>query len=463
MLDTIKVAIPLNALQHKRISDITLKGGSDQWVKWCGTTGEIQFRRLKGLANCDQNSFHRQVLFDVSLDYASDNTWLTCEFSLPKFWYGHNIALLYGYIDALQHFKTLLEEQFKLKRKPLADVLSWRVWRLDACYAWQFPTQDTCHKYLDSLKRLHFPRKVPAIYATSIVFTGITYTVKFYEKFPEFKLHDRKELLSRKATLEWIEHLEKKAEGVLRYELTLRRKYLKRQGIDTIADLLKPEKYMEFDSCIDIEANNPNLIMFFLTGEYLRKHNPNFEKKLENGMELSSLLIGNGMEHPLEDGMRIECEPLTFEVNGLRYEHPGGGFTFRSQDKLSDILSKMLTKFLGANVVMQTSDKVKVKLLEHYKPVKAARLIAFWLYVQKFGTEDAKETYGRDSYYSSKRDLKAAGVSLIEPNSKVVPIDRDFLARFKMQVPSEHAVNKFDEYRDHDNVLNLPIVNKVES
>lgn len=121
-----------------------------------------------------------------------------------------------------------------------------------------------------------------------------------------------------------------------------------------------------------------------------------------------------------------------------------------------DLLQYFLGRFLGGNRGMDSADQVEIKLLNKFKQVKAARLTSFWLYVQKFGSEKAKQVFGNDSYYASKRDLKAADVSLIEP-PKLVLVDKDFIQSFKFELPSPHVTNIVDDFRDSDNILNLPI------
>jgi hypothetical protein len=137
------------------------------------------------------------------------------------------------------------------------------------------------------------------------------------------------------------------------------------------------------------------------------------------------------------------------------YKHKQGGFHIRRRDNPTAILQFFLRKYIGENSGMESVDVVKAKLLKAYKPVKASRLISFWLYVQRFGTQEAQSMFGRDSYYASKRDLKQAGVSLVEPPKNVVHIDRDFYSAFRMAVPSPYVTNKFDDFRSSDNILNF--------
>jgi hypothetical protein len=104
---------------------------------------------------------------------------------------------------------------------------------------------------------------------------------------------------------------------------------------------------------------------------------------------------------------------------------------------------------------MQTVDEVEAKLASVYKPVKATRLTGLWLYVQKFGTAKAKATLGDRPYYRAKADLKKAGVSLVEPPSNVIHVDRDFFQNFRFEVPSRFVTNRVDNFRNSENLLNL--------
>jgi len=275
MLDTIKLGIPLTQKQYDKIYPIAYQSKLEEWVLFIKTTGELRFRRISGLTETDQNSYHREIRWDIPKTYLppraelgdgkfikSCKTFLTLELSLPKLTYGHNIHLLHEFTAAIAKLKKLLEKQFNFQtRSKLADIGQWQIWRLDCCYAWRMPSQQIAQQVLDSLKHLHYPRKKPIIYPTSIVFGGNTYSVKFYLKLPEFKAHDHKALTKARATKEWINHLEHKAHGVLRYEATLRRKYLERQNIKTIADLTRPLIELELDQELTSNGEDPFLIV----------------------------------------------------------------------------------------------------------------------------------------------------------------------------------------------------------
>jgi hypothetical protein len=450
MIDTIKLGVPLTEKQFNQIQKIAYAASREQWTLFNPKTGELRFLKVSGLATTDQYSYHREIRWDIPSDYGSE-TYLTVELSLPKLWYGHNIDLLYEFTKAITLLKELLERSFKLTGKnKLSDYMGWQVWRVDACYAWKLPTQQCAFQCLNALKHLHYPRKKPHIYHDSISFIGSTYSVKFYLKLPEFKQHDLKELLKNKLPLEWINCLEDKADGVLRYEATLRRKYLKRQvKIETVKDLVEPVTTLLWDEESKHEGFEAYASIMMITWHYL------LERGVEPNEAIYKVTCDNEEgELKLEDGQVYTAPPMELDINGNLFKHSGGGFTVKKESNLIIILQYFLKKFLGENVKMQSADEVSAKLLSTYKTVKAARLIGFWLYIQKFGSQDAKEKFGRDSFYRSKSDLKKAGVSLVEPPSNVIEFDRDAYQSFRYQIPSPIVINKVDNFRDSDNILN---------
>ena len=423
-----------------------------QWVKFQPSTCELALVRTKGLAFTDQHSFHREIRFDISTNYTPDSTFLTLEFSVPKFWYGHNISLLHDWLGALKHFRKLLQSQLHCR---FPKVKTWKVSRLDVCYAWRCPSQDIAQKLLDSLKRLHFPRTKPIIYPDAILFAGHTRSVKLYLKLPEFINHDRKVLLKSNCNFEWINYLEDKASGVLRYEATLRRKFLKQRHINTVEDLT--------NKFIDVQWSEE----FCELNDYVVDSDNEFEWQcfcLINTFALSKY-FGSGHRPVMSyneyhtvafvDGEYYDAPPYTLGVkDGKTYSYKGGGFTAKKTNHVVELLNYFLNKFLGDNRGMDEAGQVLTKLENKYKSSKAFRLYTFWLFVQRHGSHTAKEKLGRSSFYQSKKDIKEAGCSLVEP-PKVRRIDEKFLKNFKLEVPSAYAVNQVDDYRDSDNVINL--------
>jgi hypothetical protein len=469
MLDTIKLGVPLTRTQHEKIKRLAEENDCWQWVLLNPSSGELQFRRTKGMSATDGESFHRELRWDIPFDYIKSECRLTLEFSVPKYWYGHNIHLLYDFITPLDHLRDRLNQQFGFKgRGKLVDTSDWHVMRVDVCYAWRFPSQKLAKRFLDSLKRLHFPRKKPIIYDDSILFAGKTYSFKVYLKAPEYRIHDRKDLLKQNASLEWVNHCEALADGIVRVEATLRRQYLKLQGINTGRDLVR-ERY-EFRWAEGTEPLTENARLFAICVA-CASHvgTKSLKTDVKAWTKTVTTVINEQVMNPEKEPPMIRLPGLNFNLMfnketaevvktwlGVDAIEPGV-ITLQEQHNLTSIAQFLLTKFVGENAGMQRADEVESKLLETYKPVKAARLVSFWLYVQKFGSAKAKDVFQRDSYYRSVREMKKAGVTLIEPPSgnNVTVLEKDFMGQFAMKIPSEFVTNRVDDFRESGNVLNL--------
>lgn len=452
MIDTIKFGIRVSKHQHSKIQKFLSEDDAYQWVKYQPSTKTIALVRCKGLLDTDCHSYHREIKYDLPNTYEYEKTYLVAEFSIPKFWIGHNIHLVYDYLPALQYFKKLLEQQLHCK---FEDVLQWQIFRLDVCYAWKCPSQNIAQQVLNSLKGFKYPwKKNPIIYTDSILFPGTTYSFKFYLKLPEFEKHDEKAMAKSGFSYEWINHLKKRASGVLRCEATLRRKWLKRNQIETINDLLEDsvnfeftEEYKELNSDLIAEDSNQYRWSAFVIADY-------YFKKFGFTVDELIKMIKDGESIPLHDGYVLEAPACILNIDGEEYKHNGGGFSVSFINKPFEFLENCLDKFLGENRNMQEHNEVKSKLLEHYKAVKAARLHSVWLYVEKYGMQDAKNLFGKNSFNRAKRELKAAGCSFVEP-PKVIKANDKFIKNFQLHVPSIYVVNDEDDFRDSENLINL--------
>lgn len=450
MIDTIKLGIPISEGQHEKLVNIANKNSDWKWVMFNAQAGELRFIRHKGLIKSDQQSFRREIFWDIPEFYETDNTYLTVEFSVPKYWYGHNIHLLYDYVGAIQVFRELIQKQLNLV---LPEVETWQVWRADICYAWRCPTQQISEQILDSIKKLHFPRKRPHIYADSIMFTGTTYSLKFYLKLPEFFAHDRKALLKADVKLEWVNYLEQMADGVLRCEATLRRKYLERNGIKTLADLSGSTTYFRDDE--ELKENYPNADECRITNTFNTIAILTYmDKDTFVDVEDGTLVICSHLLEKFNENYKFYAPEYKVDIGNIDYHFKGGGFSTIVKPKTVEILSKIITKLVGEHKGMETSEQVREKLRKMYKPPKASRLLGFWLFVQKLGIKEAKNDFGHNSFYVSKRALKQAGVGLIEP-PKIIDASDRFIKEFKIEAPSSYVTNRFDDHRDSDNLLNL--------
>ena len=451
MLDTIKFGIPLSRSQHKKLSNLVTQNEDWQWVMLNQKTGDLRFVRYKGLFDCDQQSFRRQIYWDISEIYVDDDTYLTVELSLPKYWYGHNIHLLFDWYSAIEELRKQFQRQLNCI---FPSIDNWKVWRADICYAWRCPSQQLAQSLLDSLKKLDFPYKKKVIRDESISFPGSTYSFKFYLKYPEFKAHDRKALLQDNARLEWIEYLEKKADGVIRCEATLRRKYLKRKDINTIADLNRKNQHILFsDETIenypDIEENPMSQALVLSSVLNYLGHTENWISFGDRVNFRNNLLDEHNGEYS------FQAPEHYYGEHGPRQHFKGGAFSTFDRPITMDILSDLITKYIGSYKGMNNIETVEEKVIKKYQKCRAATLLGFWSYVQRKGIKKAKDFYGYDSFYRCKADLKKVGVSLVTPPVVINASDR-FFKNFEFTLPNEYGTNQADDYRDHDNLLNLP-------
>jgi Phage replication protein CRI len=452
MLDTIKVAIPLTKGQHKRLIDIEMSRDQSRSAWFNPVEGTIELKRVSGLAEMDQHSYHRELMWDIRHNW-EQGTRLYLEFSVPKFWYGHNIHLLYNWFGALAHLKKLLEEQFNLTRMKLPPVELWEVLRFDACYAWRFPTQRHAESFLDSLKHLKFPYKEPVIRKTSIFFPGKTYSVKAYLKNPEFVLHDMKALIKQGASLEWINHLEKLSEGVLRFEVTCRHLYLQRRALPTVGHFLEDKAHVIWDKACSELSNEEKGKCTLALVVYMNGQEPGSGTQLWKALKsksLGSFKSGTHFSMPAAIMTLMGESGQTFQ-----YRHPGGGFRFYGSGQPLAIVQEKLKQFVGEGE-MHSDSQVHEALSQIYKSNKAGHLTAFWVYCQRFGIEKAKETFGRNPFYEQRADLKKAGIDLIERPDNVVFLDDEFFHKFNMKAPNEFRVNDYDDFREGTNILNFP-------
>lgn len=487
MIDTIKIGIPLSEKQHTKLMSVVLESPDPQWVLFHPKTGELRFRRMRGLAEFSTPSYHRNVNWDISESFIANKTFVVLELSLPKYFYGHNVRLLYNFFNVLKLLKNEVEKQLHCR---FIDVSQWVLFRVDFCYAWNLGTYNNAKAVLESVKPLHYPRKKKHVYDTGISFVSRESSLKFYLKHPDFRKHDLQALIKAGVPLEWIQHWEDLSKPVLRFEVTLRRQYLKRVGINTVSDLMKPHIKLqltgewhddEYEQYVGVAIalnslkvdDNTNVYSLVNDGDsftqlkrrYLVVKYPN-EPLIVDLSEFTEQVVenrGRRTNTRFVSGAQFAEESLlgTLEETGLEYDsfiYTGCDtrtVTIRKNDTPIVILQKFLTRLLGDNRAMQDIQQVKALLESKYKQVKAARLLGFWLFVQRLGSEEAKQSYGRESYYTAKSDLKAAGVSLTEPPVFIAGSDAEILKNFRIEAPSSRAVNLVDDNRDSESVLNL--------
>jgi len=212
MVDTLKFKIPLSPITYELI-----KSHSIEVTKFDNNRDLEIFRITTSELNI--GSYDRKITI-----FISDPGYCFLEFSLPKFILGHNVFLLYPeeIIESLELLRNLLVNKFG----DFTDLKKWIVYRIDLCYAWKFESQKEAVKMLNLLQKFNFPRKIKFLWGDeSVMWKGDSYSVKFYLKQPEFYKHDFK-ILRDMGNIELAYRMFNWSEGVLRFEISLRKRFL---------------------------------------------------------------------------------------------------------------------------------------------------------------------------------------------------------------------------------------------
>jgi len=208
MIDTVrfKVALDLKMVQRIRNRSIEMQQTDHE-------NDRQLFRILKN--NAPIGSYDRHVNIFVNDDFE-----LFLEFSVPKFALGHNIYMVYP-----EHVKDVVDDVQRKLAAYFGDfpaTLFWELERIDLCYAWKLSNHAEALNVMTMLQKLEMPKKKKYQYDTSLMFKGASFSVKFYLKDDEFYAHDFKEF-RKTGKLELAYELYEKSQGVLRFEVTLRK------------------------------------------------------------------------------------------------------------------------------------------------------------------------------------------------------------------------------------------------
>lgn len=376
MIDSIKLGVILTLNQMKKLESFIdqLQNYQSAKVRLLDPDKQLWDVNLSWrshIIEADGPSFHREIHFALNKSRHE----LIFEFSLPKFWYGENIHLLYDYIGTLEHFRHLMMLQLRLR---LPSVKDWYVYRLDLCYAWKFTSQDLASYYLQCLGSHKFPRKKCVKYQDeSLFFPGETYSLKFYLKKPEFIKHDGREIekIIRKLDIEdnnrekflgKLKNLKNLSNGVLRFEITSRRRALRSWGIEKVED--------------------------------------------------------------------ISSDWLVL--------------------KITEVLEKLVGK---TKTEMQDIQMVRVSLEAKYNKSVSFDLLAFYSIIKRLGKNEVQKMVAKSTFYYKLKQLRDAGISLVdggEEFSKLTGAQQIELETFRLEVPSNRAVNLFDNDRNMESIFN---------
>lgn len=193
---------------------------------------------------------------DITLVIDEMNHRIIVEASIPKFFNGQNVDLLYDYRSKCLDFVCYLYTFFKVTRPTSDEILSIALGRVDICYFYKFESQIHAFDFINAFKMWSkHKRKKIHHYDTSMMFVGRSYSLKFYMKYDEFQKHDKKEINKNLAMLlekndhpdnykivsdyrNMLAYCDSFSSGMVRSEFTLRRQKLNYDGIITLGDFL---------------------------------------------------------------------------------------------------------------------------------------------------------------------------------------------------------------------------------
>lgn len=238
MIDTIKfkILVPQNLLIH-------IEGRSTEYKGYDHKNERVTYQIFK--AQIPVGSFE----YKISIFLDSDGFFV--ELSIPKYLHDHNILLL-PCEDIIGAFNTLRMELQRFFKCVLPVVDEWQLYRVDFCYAWKFYDDTTALRVIEYLKNRQYKRKKLATYESSAMFVGTESSAKFYMKGPEVYRHDFKRIKLR--DIDYASNLLDLARGVVRFEVTYRRRKIEREfggrilfevlfSRDNIYNILQKELY----------------------------------------------------------------------------------------------------------------------------------------------------------------------------------------------------------------------------
>ena len=219
MIDTIKLLIPVTDPDVFQ----KLEGTLMRFRKENLNTGQIEFEFHT--ANIELGTYHRTVAVRSS----SNPEGFFIEFSVPKYAKGNNVEMIHP-SELPSIMDRLYVDLCEYMNHELPQYSSWLVYKLDACYNWILKDESEAQHAIDFIRCIDYPKKKRHDWATSVLYQGTAYSIKFYMKGAEFYQHDFKKVNSERAP-----ELQAWANRILRFEVTFRRVYLEKFfGLDTV-------------------------------------------------------------------------------------------------------------------------------------------------------------------------------------------------------------------------------------
>lgn len=273
MIDTIVLRIH-DLHYHKELADYLNK----EHEGYSRETGEITKEDYDSFMNIRDKNLHMEILklhkkgqflirhksqkllnnsghyfLNVFINYERD--FLEFNFSIPKYYYGTNVfmyvphfsdksfafhnnqslqySLDQAYDRLIRFLKYFMDSELSYIHE--IDYTKVEINRIDLCYNQVFNSERDALKYLEyqkEIRRKHSRKDSNSFreYETSLMYITARYSLKVYHKGAEYLKHDLKEncLINKERKEEYfnIDGLQAFASKILRYEITIRSKYL---------------------------------------------------------------------------------------------------------------------------------------------------------------------------------------------------------------------------------------------
>jgi len=372
MYDTIRLKSPYISKEVKKVLDEVSK------KKYCIDVKSQEI--IYEFTNVDlKGSFDSRIMIQVR-DYIwiksdgdttahkqDSRSYFIVECSIHKLIFAQNVV---GGIDEFQKSCYLLIKFLeKTLNIELPNYLDFEVERIDYSKNYYIEKDEKIH-YLRGLNLISYPRrKVNRFASTGISIAGSTTTNKVYDKYEEFKKHDRKRLKG--------------------FELYFKSRADKDKdkNINKIDDVRERIKYKQklygnkINDFVEYLENISQYIIRFETGIKKRKLKYDLEKDFIFVKDIKDKHIKNIYKEEIQKMLKINDEGL------------------KTYNKSRNVIERL------KNI---------------YGDSKGVSLYNFWVQYTTFGEDFVRENYSRTQFYKKRKELKNAQIDLNQSDLKVV-------------------------------------------
>ena len=194
----------------------------------------ITTRKLKGSFDSSISVRVGRMLYNDDLGESEFE--IIIEFSLSKYYLGHNLT---SDVNDPNMILKALNEIFHELGLPGLDLFFLRVYRVDL--AELFKVGFNIKKYIIQLANFRYQRYRVNLYKNgeTLYINGSMVTFKVYSKHEEFMKHDFKRLNGYGGNKLDLERLVFQSKGLVRFEIEIKNKKLKKMGIRNLDDLIR--------------------------------------------------------------------------------------------------------------------------------------------------------------------------------------------------------------------------------